>query len=200
MHGQMWTDTEATPNSGTAPVTCFDEKERHVCHSTLPVAYRFLVRSATNKKENQMKVLMTMIAVTLSAFTARASEPVPYIAMPIDKGYAVDAQGKRQPNVLCKRDIIWARGPRYPFSPPSNDPASWPRNLWGDGLYRLYIDLKTGRVTQIGIIKSAGSTLDGASIRAFSRWVFTPGKWSAMIIPTTVRIIWVPVLIQEREA
>ena len=147
-----------------------------------------------------MKTLTTMIAVTLIASVARASEPVPYIAMTIDKGYAVDAHGKRQSNALCARDVIWARGPRYPFSRPSNDPASWPRNLWGDGLYRLYIDLKTGRVTQIGIIKSAGSTLDGASIRAFSRWVFTPGKWSEMIIPTTVRINWVPVLIMEREA
>ena len=147
-----------------------------------------------------MKTLITVIAITLIAFSARASEPVPYIAMPIDKGYAIDVHGKRQPNALCARDVIWARGPRYPSTPPSNDPASWPRNLWGDGLYQLDINLKTGRVHQIRIIKSAGSTLDRASVAAFSRWVFTPGKWSAMIIPTTVRIIWVPVLIQEREA
>jgi hypothetical protein len=56
-----------------------------------------------------MKTLTTMIAITSIAFTARASEPVPYIAMPIDKGYAIDAHGKRQPNALCARDIIWAR-------------------------------------------------------------------------------------------
>jgi len=164
------------------------------------VAELRLVRSLTNKKETHMKTLITVIAITMIAFTAKASDPVPYIAMTIDKGYAIDAHGQRQPNALCARDVIWARGPRYPFSLPSNDPASWPRNLWGDGLYRLDINLKTGRVRQIAIIKSAGATLDGASIRAFSRWVFTPGKWSAMIIPTTVRIIWVPVLIMEREA
>jgi hypothetical protein len=41
--------------------------------------------------------------------------------------------------------------------------------------------------------------MDRASAGAFSRWVFTPGKWSAMIIPTTVRVTWVPVLNQERE-
>ena len=160
----------------------------------------YLVRPLTNKKQNQMKILTTMIGITLIAVTVRASDPVPYIAMPIDKGYAIDAHGKRQANALCAHDIIWARGPRYPSTPPSSDPASWPRNLWGDGLYQLDINLKTGRVHQIRIIKSAGSTLDRASVAAFSRWVFTPGKWSAMIIPTTVRIIWVPVLIQEREA
>jgi hypothetical protein len=49
-------------------------------------------------------------------------------------------------------------------------------------------------------MKSAGSPiLDKASTFAFNRWVFTPGKWSAMIIPTTVRVVWMPVLIQERE-
>jgi TonB family protein len=148
-----------------------------------------------------MKTLTRMIAIILIAFTARASEPVPYIAMPIDNGYAIDAHGKRQPNALCSRDVIWACAPRYPLRTRSSDPATWSRDLRGDGLYRLDIDLKTGRVSRVTIIKSAGSaTLDRVSTAAFSRWVFTPGKWSAMIIPTSVRITWVPVLIQEREA
>src|SRR2546423_1014323 len=163
-------------------------------------AILFLVRPPTNKKQNQMKILTTMIGITLIAVTARASDPVPYIAMPIDKGYAIDAHGKRQPNAVCARDVIWACAPRYPFRTLSSDPASDARNRRG-GLYRLDIDLKTGRVSRITIIKSAGlAILDRASSWAFSRWVFTPGKWSAMIIPTTVRIIWVPVLIQLREA
>jgi hypothetical protein len=56
----------------------------------------------------------------------------------------------------------------------------------------LDIDLKTGRVSRITPIKSAGSAiLDRVSTAAFSRWVFIPGKWSAMIIPTAVRITWV---------
>lgn len=147
-----------------------------------------------------MKTLATMIAITLIAFTARASEPVPYIAMPIDKGYAIDAHGKRQPNALCARDVVWACAPRYPLRSRSSDPATWSRNFRGEGLYRLDIDLKTGRVSRTTTIKSAGSPLlDRASTWAFNRWVFTPGKWSAMIIPTTVRVIWVPVLIQERD-
>jgi hypothetical protein len=147
-----------------------------------------------------MKTLTTIITIALIAFTASASEPVPYIAMPIDKGYAIDAHGKRQPSALCARDVIWARGPRFPRGAVSSDPASEAQKRGHDGLYRLDIDLKTGRVRQIAIIKSAGSIFDNASVAAFSRWLFTPGKWSAMIIPTAVRIIWVPVLIQEREA
>jgi hypothetical protein len=148
-----------------------------------------------------MKILTTMIGITLIAVTARASDPVPYIAMPIDKGYAIDAHGKRQPNAGCARDVIWACAPRYPFRALSSDPASDAQNYRRDGLYRPDIDLKTSRVSRITIIKSAGlAILDRASAWAFSRWVFTHGKWSAMIIPTTVRIIWVPVLIQEREA
>ena len=147
-----------------------------------------------------MKALTTVIAITLIAFTARASEPVPYIAMPIDKGYAIDAHGKRQPNALCARDVIWACAPRYPLRSRSSDPATWSRNFRGEGLYRLDIDLKTGRVSRTTTIKSAGSPiLDKASTWAFNRWVFTPGKWSAMIIPTNVRVVWVPVLIQERD-
>jgi hypothetical protein len=94
-----------------------------------------------------MKTLTTVIAITSTAFMVSASEPVPYIAMPIDKGYAIDAHGKRQANALCARDIIWAYAPRYPLRAPSSDPASWSRNFRGDGLYRLDINLKTGRVS-----------------------------------------------------
>lgn len=156
-------------------------------------------RIATGEKTN-LKRLTTMIAITSIAFTARGSEAVPYIAMPINNGYALDAHGKRQPNALCARDVVWASAPRYPLRARSSDPASWSRDLRGDGLYRLDIDLKTGRVSRVLIIKSAGSAiLDRASTGAFYRWVFTPGKWSAMIIPTAVRVIWVPVLIQGRE-
>jgi len=165
----------------------------------LPLRSRFELAHQPNKKENQMKTLTTVIAITLIAFTASASEGVPYIAMPIDNGYAIDAHGRRQPNALCARDVIWACPPRYPLRSHSSDPASWSRNHRGDGLYRLDIDLKTGRVSRVTIVTSSGSAvLDSASTGAFSRWVFTPGKWSAMIIPPAVRTIWVPVLIQER--
>jgi TonB family protein len=140
-----------------------------------------------------MKTLTTMIAVTLIAFTTRASEPVPYIAMPVGIGYAIDAKGVRHPNALCLRDAVFAPHPRYPYGPPlSRDPVTWTRDIQGDGLYRLDVDLNTGRVSQVTILKSTGSAkLDTASTSAFKRWVFRPGTWKEIIMPTTVRKKWV---------
>ena len=56
-----------------------------------------------------------MIAITLIAFTARGSEPVPYIAMPVGIGYAIDAKGIRHPNALCLHDAVFAPHPQYPY-------------------------------------------------------------------------------------
>ena len=47
-----------------------------------------------------MKTLITMTAIALTAFTVRASEEIPYIAMPIGIGYAVDVKGARHPNAF----------------------------------------------------------------------------------------------------
>ena len=140
-----------------------------------------------------MKILTTVIAITLIALMAGASEPVPYIAMPVGIGYATDAKGVRQPNSVCMRDAVFAPHPRYPYGAPlARDPAVWTRDLKGDGLYRLNVDLNTGRVSKITIIKSTGSTkLDAASTSAFRRWVFRPGKWKEIVIPTTVKTTWV---------
>lgn len=140
-----------------------------------------------------MKTLTTMIAITLIAFTTRASEPVPYIAMPVGIGYAIDAKGVRHSNALCLRDAVFAPHPRYPYGAPlSRDPVTWTRDIQGDGLYRLDVDLNTGRVSQVTILKSTGSAeLDTASTSAFKRWVFRPVTWREIIMPTTVRKKWI---------
>src|SRR5438270_11042817 len=106
-----------------------------------------------------MKALISVFAITMITSAASASEPVPYVAMPIDNGYAIDAHGKRQPNALCARDVVWACPPRYPLRSHSSDPASWSRNHRGDGLYRLDFDLKIGRVSRVTIVKSSGSAV-----------------------------------------
>src|SRR2546423_1234812 len=140
-----------------------------------------------------MKTLATMIAITLLAFTSRASEPVPYIAMPVGIGYAVDAKGVRHPNASCVRDAVFAPHPQYPYGAPlARDPVVWTGDLKGDGLYRLDVDLNTGRVSEVIILKSTGSAkLDTASTTAFKQWVFRPGTWKEISIPTTVRKKWV---------
>lgn len=140
-----------------------------------------------------MKILATMLAITFIAFTTKASEPIPYIALPVGVGYALDAKGVRHPNALCLLDAVFAPPPQYPYgSPLAHDPAVWTRDITGDGLYRLDMDLSTGRVSKVTIVKSTGSAkLDDASTGAFTRWVFRPGKWKEIIIPTSVRTKWV---------
>jgi TonB family protein len=147
-----------------------------------------------------MKTLITVIVIALTAFTARASEEIPYIAMPVGIGYAVDAKGVRHPNAFCLRDAVLAPHPKYPYHSKSwesrsSDPGSWTRNIQGNGLYRIDIDLNTGHVSRVTIIKSAGSKiLDAASTDTFKRWVFRPGKWREITVPITVRTKWVGVI------
>lgn len=140
-----------------------------------------------------MKTLTTTIAIAFITFTARASEQVPYIAMPVGIGYAIDARGVRHPNALCMGDAVFAPHPQYPYEAPlARDPVVWTRDLRGDGLYRLDVELNTGRIRQVTIIKSTGSAkLDNASTSAFKRWVFKPATWKEIIMPTTVRTKWV---------
>jgi TonB family protein len=147
-----------------------------------------------------MKTLTTTIAIAFIAFTARASEQVPYIAMPVGIGDAIDAKGVRHPNALCFRDAVFAPHPQYPYGAPlARDPVVWTRDIQGDGLYRLDVDLNTGRVSQVIILKSTGSAkLDTASTSAFKRWVFRPGTWKEIIIPTTVRKKWVAMRTSSR--
>jgi TonB family protein len=136
-----------------------------------------------------MKTLITIIAITLITFTARATDLTPYIAMPAGSGYAIDSRGNRCPNPLCVHDAVFAPRPQYPDQLRSSigDTTGWTRYK-GDGLYRLDIDLNTGRVSQVTIIKSAGSkVLDTASTSIFKLWVFKPGKWKEITIPITVR-------------
>jgi TonB family protein len=133
----------------------------------------------------------------LGVFAARASEEIPYIAMPVGIGYATDVKGARHPNAFCLRDVVFAPHPQYPYHSKSwesrsSDPGTWTRDINGNGLYRLDLNLNTGRVSQVTIIKSTGSKiLDAASTDAFKRWVFRPGKWKEITIPTAVRKKWV---------
>ena len=134
------------------------------------------------------------IAITLGAFTASASEPVPYIAMPAGTGYAIDAKGVRHPNAFCLRDAVFAPHPQFAVDPArevwSADSPQW-KLVEGSGLYRLDIDLNTGRVAHVTTIKSGAKWLDAVSMYTFKQWAFRPGKWKQVIIPTTVRKKWI---------
>ena len=135
-----------------------------------------------------MKAPFVLFLAFLCCCVAKASEEIPYIAMPVGIGYAMDVKGARHPNAFCLHDAVFAPHPHYPYQASTRDPLTWTRDLKGNGLYRLNIDLNTGQVSQVTIVKSTGSKiLDAASSDAFKRWVFRPGKWKEITIPTTVR-------------
>lgn len=55
----------------------------------------------------------------------------------------------------------------------------------GVGSFRFVLDLQTGRVKQVLLIKSTGfSSLDRSAIAAFREWRWKPGKWREIELST----------------
>ena len=71
------------------------------------------------------------------------------------------------------------RSPDYPY-------VARRSKLEGSGLFRLRIDLGTGKVTNITIAKSTGvDVLDHSALWALRRWEFKPGRWKELDTPVT---------------
>jgi TonB family protein len=103
---------------------------------------------------------------------------------------AVDAKGVRHAATAYPRnhppwrdDCIKAVGPEYPYTDRQ-------RGHMGTGLYRQYVDLKTGVVTNVAVVKSTGvATLDNSAVAAFRKWRYKPGKWKEVDLPVTFTIM-----------
>ena len=79
-------------------------------------------------------------------------------------------------------DVIHTVAPDYPYS------ARAVRHQ-GTGIYRLVLDLKTGAVTRVTIIRSTGfGQLDDSAIAAFQQWRWKPGKWKEIGLPVTFEL------------
>ena len=143
------------------------------------------------------KKAVALVALAMVAFTVRATELIPYLAIPVGIGYAIDAKGVRQPNAVCLHDAVFRPPLRYPYELRSRDygdSSAWARYK-GNGLYRVEIDMNTGHVNQVVTIKSIGQAfLDKANSNALKRWIFNPGKWKEITIPVVVRTKAVGVL------
>jgi TonB family protein len=58
------------------------------------------------------------------------------------------------------------------------------RRITGSGVCVVSVDPGTGNVTEASMAQSTGDqTLDKATVSAFRRWVFKPGKVSTVRIP-----------------
>ena len=103
-----------------------------------------------------------------------------------DGTYATDAKGVRHSYQEYPRhrppwvdDQIKAFAPHYSYQ----DRAA---HHQGHGFFRIMIDLKTGSVVTIAIVKSTGfKTLDDSAVQALRKWCWKPGKWKEVDVPVT---------------
>ena len=134
------------------------------------------------------RLLIAGLVIGSAFFTSRARADVTAYLGP--KGTrAVDAKGvshdgndypRKHPPWLD--DILKAPAPDYSF---------WERakHHTGAGWFRLPLDLKTGAVTQVIVIKSTGfSALDRSAVSALRHWRWRPGKWKEIFMPVTFTI------------
>jgi TonB family protein len=76
-------------------------------------------------------------------------------------------------------DVIHSVTPDYPYS-------SRAQRNEGTGQFRLILDLKTGAVTNVMVIRSTGFPgLDRSAIAAFRQWRWKPGRWKEIGLPYT---------------
>jgi TonB family protein len=134
------------------------------------------------------RVLLVAFAIESVFFTGRARADVSVYLAPTGTR-AVDTKGvshngnnypRKHPPWLD--DVVSAPAPDYPF---------WERakHHTGAGWFQLALDLRTGAVTQVTVIKSTGFTaLDRSTVSALRRWHWKPGKWREIYMPVTFTI------------
>lgn len=97
---------------------------------------------------------------------------------------AVDARGVRHvESEYHGKTPPWALDITHWIGPEYSDRD---RRLYnqGSGLFRLTLDLKTGAVVNITIVRSTGTgSLDRSSVVALRQWRWRPGKWKEVDIP-----------------
>ena len=128
----------------------------------------------------------------LVVLLARAAYAIPvappgyewrYVARAVDTSrkahFAIEYPKEHSP---WRDDVVHMVPPKYPYADRSAHRS-------GKGLYRLSLDVSTGAVTNVRIVRSTGSeTLDQAAIEALRQWAIRPEKWLELDIPIEFRM------------
>jgi TonB family protein len=99
---------------------------------------------------------------------------------------AVDANGihHRPGDYGDKRDP-WMTD-RVKFVQPDYPVEARARHNQGTGFFRATLDVKTGSVTDVSVLKSTGSSeLDASAARAIRQWHWRPHRWKEINVPVT---------------
>lgn len=101
---------------------------------------------------------------------------------------AVDAKGVRHRSDDYREGPPWlddrvqAFAPDYPY-------ADKKQRHEGVGLFRLALNVKTGVVEGITVLRTTGyNTLDNSAVASFRRWRWKPGKWKQVDVPVTFAV------------
>jgi len=81
-----------------------------------------------------------------------------------------------------KRDLDYMEAPAYPAVA-----KRW--HVQGAGIFRVSIDINTGRVTDVSVLRSTGyGVLDGSAIRTLKLWRWKPGKYAKVNVPISFKL------------
>jgi TonB family protein len=126
--------------------------------------------------------VFVLIFTCATIFHSKAAPPPP-VKYHYPTSAAIDAKGVAYLGTQYKGrppwidDVIHTVAPDYPYSARAT-------HHQGTGIYRLILDLKTGTVTRVTIIRSTGfGLLDDSVITAFRQWRWKPGKWKEIGLP-----------------
>lgn len=124
------------------------------------------------------RFLILFVAALFIVLTLSAQNPSTEVGAAVDaNGIRHVAKGYGQPPWFA--DMTRKRKPDYPYSEKS-------LHHEGSGFFRLTLDLKTGAVANIEIVRSTGfPRLDEAAIKTFRDWRWKPGKWKEVDVPIT---------------
>jgi TonB family protein len=81
-----------------------------------------------------------------------------------------------------KKDVDYIEAPAYPAVA-----KRW--HVQGAGIFRVSIDITTGRVTDVSVLKSTGyGVLDGSAIRTLKLWRWKPGRSHQVNVPISFKL------------
>jgi TonB family protein len=119
-------------------------------------------------------VIFVSSAVTATRAEKTAADSFVAIDVAGVRHRSSDYHGQRPPWMA---DQVRTMGPEYPYEDRRN-------HREGAGVFRLALNLRTGAVSNVTILKSTGfRSLDQSAVIALRQWRWKPGKWKQIEMP-----------------
>jgi TonB family protein len=121
-----------------------------------------------------------MFLLGLSSAPGQTDHGTPAVAPPHYEEGGVTAQGERVSGQFKDNEAPWEKDVIKTYKPEYPSIAAWHR-LHGAGLFRIVINVPTGRPKQVTVVHSTGvRMLDMSAISALSAWRFKRNTWRSV--------------------